>query len=138
MLNIFKSLKKIAGFEKHENPITNNESKSQKIDRFFHKISSFISILINDFHIIREKSKNLSKTNYELGLKHLNKGNINEAIFRFRLTKKFFPENYDAYYQLFYCYIIQKEYEKAREISSELLEKAPHYQDKVSKDLELL
>jgi thioredoxin-like negative regulator of GroEL len=47
------------------------------------------------------------------------------------LLKKFWPENYEAYYQLAYCLILEEKFDKAEEIITELLQKNSDYEDRV-------
>ena len=47
----------------------------------------FIAESINELKIMQEKSKDLLKTNVNLGLKHLNNDRISDAIFRFKIFK---------------------------------------------------
>ena len=71
---------------------------TESIANFFHKksssflffISNHIEIVRKEIEIIKKKSKNLLETNYNLGLKHLEKGNLGDAIFRFKFIKKFY------------------------------------------------
>lgn len=49
---------------------------------------------------IREKLKDIPKTNLELGKYHLQKGNLTDAILRFKLVIKLTPKNEYAYYYL--------------------------------------
>ena len=79
---------------------------------------------------VKTKVSNLLETNYNLGLKHLEKGNISDAIFRFRFIKKFWPEHFDAYYQLAYSLTLNKRPFEAKKILTELLVKKPDYDPK--------
>ena len=99
-------------------------------------ISGFISNKINDaiaeYGLIREKLKDLRQTNYNLGVKHLENGNISEAVFRFKIVKKFWPHYYEAYYQLAYALILSDKIDQARIVIDQLVEKDPSYQAKAS------
>ena len=67
----------------------------EKIKIFFNPILSFklsdaqswLDKLRSKINEIKIKSRNLTKTNYNLGLYHFNAGNLNDAIFRFKLLK---------------------------------------------------
>lgn len=64
----------------------------------------------------RYKLNHLSETNYELGLDHLYRGNINDALLRFKLVDKFFnPHDSKTYYQLGWTYFLKNDYSKAIE-----------------------
>ncbi len=137
MFDIIRSIKKITGLHKKEQveikdpeqpPVEVLSHKIDKISNFFDSTWAYIAV---EFEIIREKFKDLSKANYDLGMKHLDEGNIKEAIFRFKITKKFWPNNYEAYYQLIYCLFLEHEFEAAQKIIDELLEKNPSYKAKI-------
>ncbi|HJD55667.1 MAG TPA: methyltransferase [Rickettsia endosymbiont of Pyrocoelia pectoralis] len=62
------------------------------------------------------KFNHLSETNYELGLDHLYRGNLGDALLRFKLVDKFFsPNNSKVYYQLGWTYFLKNNYPKAIE-----------------------
>ena len=64
---------------------------------------------------IRVKLNDLSKTNLDLGIYHLNKGNLNDAILRFKLVKQFSNNKYeDLDYFLGRCYLEKLKYDKAK------------------------
>lgn len=106
-----------------------------KIDTISDFISKKTKDAIDEYGVIREKLKDLCQTNYNLGVRHLENGNISEAVFRFKIVKKFWPHYYDAYYQLAYALILSDKVDQARNIINQLVEKDPSYQDKA---LELL
>lgn len=93
------------------------------------QFSDFISQKYDDaweeLSIIREKCKDLRQTNYELGLMHLENGHLSEAIFRFRIIKRFWPNCFDAHYQLAYCLALKEKYPAAKKVLISLLEKDP-------------
>ncbi len=76
---------------------------------------------------MKEKTKDLRSSNYELGLKHLENERLSEAIVRFRIIKKFWPDFYEAYYQLAYCLVLKGKPYEARKSLIELLEKQPNF-----------
>jgi tetratricopeptide (TPR) repeat protein len=62
----------------------------------------------------RHKLSNLSDTNYDLGLYHLHRQNLNDAIIRFKLIDKFLrPDDPKANYLLGWCYFFKNKAEKA-------------------------
>ena len=71
---------------------------------------------IEEFFSIKKKLKNLLETNYALGMKHLEKGNLSDAIFRFRFIKRFWPHHYQTYYQLAYCLFLDNNPQEAEEV----------------------
>lgn len=131
-------LSKIFGFlKKPKNPPKTEEAApkfQQKIDQLVAGVGSLFSRVQDELMLVKEKSKNLRETNLKLGLMHLEKGNLSDAIFRFRFIKKFWPDLYDAYYQLAYCLVLKKRYVEAKQILSELFMKNPNY-DQKARDL---
>lgn len=105
----------------------NLREKSAKLTQFLG--DKFYSVG-EEFSTIKKKCENLRETNYNLGLKHLENGHLSDAIFRFRFIKKFWPDLYDAYYQLAYCLVLNDEPRKAKEVLQELLVKKPDYDPK--------
>lgn len=93
------------------------KDKLLKIEKMLFDIPKKIKELSNDTieHLITitNKSKDLAKTNFELGLFHLDKGNINDAIIRFYFTIKLKADHAPAHYHLARCYLIKQNYEKA-------------------------
>ncbi len=108
-------------------------SLNQNLSKFFANFGSWIELFQTELHVVIAKCKNLQETNYNLGLKHLNNGRIAEATFRFRFTKKFWPECYEAYYQLAYCFTLDNRLEEAKITLEELLSKKPDHEK--AKDL---
>ncbi len=137
MFDIFRSVKKITGLRKKEQdyikepklaPAQVLESKIDKLSNFFDR---FFAYVVVEYRIIKEKLKDLSKTNYNLGIRYLEEGNLKEAIFRFKITKKFWPHNYEAYYELIYCLVLSNEFEEAQKVVDELLKKCPDYKERI-------
>jgi len=94
----------------------------QKINKIFEKL---IKKSIFEFYSIREKCKDLLDTNYKLGLKHLEKGNLSDAKIRFTIIMKFWPEFQDAYYQKAYILMLENKPHKAKEVIDKLIFKNP-------------
>lgn len=133
MLNMFGKIKKMFSSRK-------DEIESQKpsfFDNLYQKTTNISSKIINHFKnlvdemfIMRQKFKNLLETNMKLGFWHIEKGNISDAIFRFRFIKKFWPNHFEAYYQLAYCLVLKDKKTEARKILEELLQKNPDFDKK--------
>lgn len=101
--------------------------KSAKLAGF---LNNALESAKEEYFSIKEKSKNLRKTNYELGLKHLENGNISEAIFRFRIVKKFWPDLLEANYYLAYCLVLKDRRFEAKKILEEFISKYPNIDEK--------
>lgn len=79
------------------------------------KIKSFILDLIQQFYIAIDKLKNLSETNYNLGIFHIGKGNMRDAKMRFIFTIKLKPDFALAHYHLARCYLFDLAFDKAKQ-----------------------
>ncbi len=136
MFSIFTPIKKLLGFKKKSLPKIKEEKPNVSLDQRVNNLSkffqNFFAYCIIEFRIIKEKLQNLSTTNYELGMKHLEEGNVDEAVFRFKITKKIWSEHYESYYQLIYCLILLEKFDEAQEIIDDLLNKNPAYQEKIN------
>jgi tetratricopeptide (TPR) repeat protein len=138
MFNIFKSNKKNFGWQDQKRyPEPKNKVRGNFLDKPINKISNFFDSLsqsvISEHGVIKKKIKNLYQSNYDLGLQHLNNGNVREAIFRFRIIKKFWPHIYDAYYYLIYCLVLDNNLTEAQKIIDDLLIKNPSDKEKINK-----
>lgn len=87
---------------------------------------------------IKGKFNNLLDTNYKLGLKHLENGNLSEATFRFRFINKFWPNHLDSYYQLAYCLVLKNKFPEAKKVLESLVHKDSHYRDNIKELLDLV
>jgi predicted TPR repeat methyltransferase len=79
--------------------------------------------------VMLAKLKNLSETNYNLGLYHLRRGNIADAMMRFRLALWIKPGQAMAYYQLGRCYLLEERPEKAHASFTQALAADPGCQE---------
>lgn len=71
--------------------------------------------LCSHFPKLLSKLQNVADSNLKLGLFHLEEGNINDAILRFKLVNKYLSSgNKTASYWLGWCYIIKQQFPKAR------------------------
>ncbi len=101
----------------------------------FKKFISELKSKINEFKI---KSKNLKKTNYELGIYHFNLGNINDAIFRFKILKKFGYQSEDLEYLLGRCYFEKNKFKKARECFEKCYNKKSKFFEEIDYCLKII
>jgi hypothetical protein len=108
--------------------------EEQKSEKFTAKIkdnvksfSGFLSektdLALKEYASIKEKSKNLVETNYKLGIHHLEKGNLNDASLRFFIMTKFWPQFYEAHYQLAYILILKEKPLKAKKVLENIISK---------------
>jgi predicted TPR repeat methyltransferase len=68
-----------------------------------------------------QKSKDIIKNNYELGRSHMQRGNIQDAILRFKFVLWLDPKHADALYSLGCSYIINGKTALARDAFSKVL-----------------
>ena len=78
------------------------------------KIKALYHNFIDELHVIREKMRDLGATNYELGLFHMDKGNIADAKMRFIFTIKLKKDFALAHYHLARCYLFNLNFDKAK------------------------
>jgi len=121
MKQFFKLIKSILNFNYSE---------------IFHNITKALGEKFVKLKIMKKKMRNLEKTNFDLGLKRMQENEIWEAIFRFRLVKKFWPKNKEAYIKLIECLMIKGKKEKAQKVAKELIIIDSSYHDKINKILE--
>ncbi len=68
----------------------------------------------NQFHQLRYNLNNLSASNIKLGIYHLKNGNLNDAIFRFKLVEKYLePGNKIASYWLGWTYFLKNNFKNS-------------------------
>ena len=81
------------------------------IPNWYKTKNKFCKAYISDFH---NRLNNLSTTNLDHGIYHLNKLQLNDAILRFKLVTKFLDkENKVEHYWLGWCYFLKNNYEQA-------------------------
>ncbi len=124
LFKLFSKKQKTVKENKIEKITKEIQESSKKITDIFNKT---ISSAQSEFISMKEKTKDLRSVNYELGLKHLENERLSEAIVRFRIIKKFWPDFYEAYYQLAYCLVLKGKIHEARKALVELLEKQPNF-----------
>ncbi len=128
---MFKNKLKEVGKNPQEKTFALAEFTKSKAKLAFGFFLNHFDIVRKEFEIIKEKSKNLLESNYQLGLMHQDKGNLSDAIFRFRFIKKFWPHHYDSYIQLANCYISKKRFNRALQVLDELLIANSTYENQV-------
>jgi tetratricopeptide (TPR) repeat protein len=112
---------------KSEKLAENLRKKSEELTQF---LGEKMESVREEYFSIREKTKNLRQTNYDLGMKHLENGHVDEAIIRFKIIRKFWPDVVDAQYQLAYCLVLKEKFKEAKKVLDELLSKNPDYDQK--------
>lgn len=85
-------------------------------------IKYWIFDLVCYFFTALDKLKNLSNTNYELGVFHINNGNMNDAKMRFLFAIKLNPDFALSYYNLGRCYLFDLSFDKAKEAFAKAIE----------------
>ncbi len=129
---IVKIFKKILGRpdakEAKESKISVNlHEKASKVQKFLEDRFEFAN---EEFYVIKKKLEDLRETNYNQGLKYLERGDIRDAIFRFRIVRKFWPDLLDAHYHLAYALMLNNKPDKAKVILQGLLLDHPDYDPK--------
>lgn len=101
---------------KDKNNNANSSRYSILKEKMIQKLSSF-----------KDKTKNLIRTNFELGLFHLYKHNINDTIFRLRLVLFFNKNHVLAQYYLAICQYIKNNSKDAQKILETLHNTNPSF-----------
>ncbi|KJV54454.1 ubiE/COQ5 methyltransferase family protein [Orientia tsutsugamushi str. Sido] len=100
------------------NIFINNANKLKEVYLFITSLPSYIAqkVALAKQHILEVKSKfkNLGATNVDLGIYHLQNGNYNEAIIRFKIVLMLLKKCSDqANYWLSFAYLIKGNYNKS-------------------------
>lgn len=134
---ITKFLKKMVGISDvdGEKVVETFQDKLGKAQKFFEEKTDLVK---QEYGLVRKKLENLSETNYQQGLKYLEKGDVRDAILRFRIVIRFWPEYVDAHYQLAYCLMLNGKISKAKKTLEHLLQLHPEYDRKAYDLLELI
>jgi predicted TPR repeat methyltransferase len=101
------------------------EATPQKRKPLFDRITDSYHQLKEEFAIVIDKANNLGRTNYELGIKHMNAGHITDAILRFRIVLWLDPKYYLAWYHLGCCQLTKGQADKAAQSFLKSLELKP-------------
>jgi predicted TPR repeat methyltransferase len=84
-------------------------------DTDFKKLyKSTVSNAKNGIHDLKYKIKNLFETNLKNGLMHYYSGHYSDALTRFKLMSKMWPNNYIVHYNLGKCYFTLEKIDKAK------------------------
>lgn len=77
----------------------------------------------------RVKLKDIPGTNYKLGLLHMRRGNISDAIMRFRMVTFLMPGKIEAYYNLGRCLVLAGEDDNAVKQFEKVVEMDANFSD---------
>lgn len=135
---IGKIFKKLLGLSEKKNDGESSlaDALRDKSKKFVGFIGQKVQNFNEEFFSFKNRIQNLRETNYKLGMKHLENGNITDAIFRFRFINKFWPDLIDAQYQLAYCLTLDNKPHEAKVILKQLLAHHPDYDRKAADLLE--
>ena len=100
---------------------------ANKLQIFFEEKVNFVKA---EYQLIRKKLENLQDTNYQQGLRYLDRGHVRDAIWRFRIVIKFWPDHLDAYYQLAYALVLNNKLIQAKKVLEDFLAHNPNYDQK--------
>jgi predicted TPR repeat methyltransferase len=92
------------------------ENINWKFDRqtLVQAYQNFLNYLRNELKLLQLKLRNLKQTNYELGVRHYNLGNVYDAKLRFKLLEYCVGDFHDSQYYLGRCYFEGGDYAKAK------------------------
>ncbi len=101
------------------------------IKQFFEKTKNQTISLYQKLKFFIEDSKrkfqNLYQTNYDTGIYHLEHNHLWDASFRFKIIKRFWPNELKAQYMYAYCLVLQNFNGDAKRLLEEMLQKDPNY-----------
>lgn len=106
------------------------KSKS-KIEKWTDNVSQKLDGAIKESYTIAGKLKDLHKTQYDLGCFHLKNNNLKEAIFRFKIVRKFWPDDYKNHLKLIYSYFLNKDERNADKAIQTLNNLNPNLKSKI-------
>lgn len=99
-----------------------NASK-KKFSGLIANLKERIKHLPDQYAIVREKMQDLTKTNTELGFRHLELGNISDAVMRFKMVLRWFSQDYPpALYGLGACRKEEGDYQEATKLLRRAIE----------------
>ncbi len=106
------------------NTQTNKESFTKGVVSTVKSFSlkNWFKTQVESFHELINKLKNLRKANVDLGIAHFNEGRTKDAIFRFKIVNRFFPDVKIANYYLGRSYIENWDFTKAKTYLEKYLE----------------
>jgi lipopolysaccharide biosynthesis regulator YciM len=127
--NIFSKLfRKKAKQEKKSN--LNNSGLFGNIKKLNNFFSHQFQEAIDELKLTKERFGDLTDSNYEIALNHMEKGNVNDAIFRFKFIIRFLENSDMARYGLAYCYVLKNKFDKAEKILHDLEKNSGEFQFK--------
>lgn len=94
---------------------------------------SFLEGIGSFFKRNKEKLNHLYQTNYNTGMYHLEKGNVWDAIFRFKIIQKFWPDKLEAQCKYALCLILNEMNDDSERLLNDILIKDPNLEE--AKDL---
>jgi predicted TPR repeat methyltransferase len=95
---------------------------SQQVAKTLNFLKQKMDEFVKECNESKEKLKDIPGTNYRLGLTHMHRGNIEDAVMRFRMVAFLTPENINAYYNLGRCLLLLDDEEGARVQFKKVLE----------------
>ena len=105
-------------------------------------LKSLIGKCKNFIKETKVKLNNLSTTNFNLGIYHFNKGNLNDAILRFKLVKQFDKRHKELYKDLDYflgrSYLEKLKYNKARGLLENYMNNNPKFSEEAEYCLKII
>lgn len=113
--NLLKNLQ-----DSFENEFT-KEGLGKKLQSWKNDILVFITNL--------KKIRDIAKNNYELGRKHYDLGNFDDAVFRLRIVTWMEPKHADGWYWMGASYIALDKKENAKSALKKALEIRPNWQE---------
>lgn len=102
---------------------------SGRISNMFLFIKTSKESVISFIKESRARISNLEKSNYDVGVFHLENGHIWDAECRFKFLNKFWPNYKDGKYYLAYCFVLNGKNEKAKPLLEEFSKDNPKHNE---------
>ena len=112
-MKILKALKYLDAKYLSKKILTETDAKSNlsKVSKHFKEKAN---LFFKECKTARFKLRDIPGTNYDLGLLHMKRGNISDAIMRFRMVIFLSPKKVDSYYNLGRCLIMSGDNDNAK------------------------
>ena len=107
---------------------SDKSSRKQGVIGTFQSLNALGDSVMDYFKGVQAKLQNLPQTNFELGKDMVDRGQVNDAVFRFHLTLWLSPRHVEAMYYLGMCYIARGQAERGVEYLQKALELHPGHE----------
>ena len=108
---------------------SNSPPKKQALFEVFSGVTDLLDAPGKWLEAVMYKWNHLAETNYAIGCDSAERGFVNDALFRFRMTVWIDPKHVQAHYNLACCYLTKGQIEKAVQHFIKALRISPEHED---------